>query len=45
MCNVFYIGQTAKDLSVRIKQHKKCVKDVNDSNAIFKHSTFNHPID
>ena len=45
ICNHFYIGQTAKELAVRVKQHKKCVKEGNMSSAIFKHfSTFNHPV-
>ena len=36
-CSSFYIGQSSKDLEVRIKQHKYSVKTGQTSNAIFIH--------
>ena len=46
VCNKQYIGQTGKDLSVRLKQHKYSVRTAQESNALFIHlSVFNHTID
>ena len=46
MCNNFYVGQTAKPLTVRIDQHKKYVREGNQSSGIFMHlSNSNHPVD
>lgn len=45
-CNMFYVGQTGKDLSARIKQHKYSVRTGQVSNALFVHMRDNnHPID
>ena len=45
-CDMVYIGQTGKDLSVRIKQHKYSVRTGQESNALFVHMRDkNHPID
>ena len=42
----YHIGQTGKDLSVRIKQHKYSVRTGQTSNALFVHlRDYNHPID
>ena len=46
MCHQFYVGQTAKPLKIRIDQHKKCVREGNQSSGIFMHCNLhNHPID
>ncbi|XP_076029167.1 uncharacterized protein LOC143018013 [Oratosquilla oratoria] len=45
-CNQFYVGQTAKALTTRINQHKKYVREGNQSSGIFNHMNhFNHPVD
>ena len=45
-CDKRYIGQTGKDLSVRLKQHKYSIRTAQESNALFMHlSVFNHTID
>lgn len=45
-CDQFYIGQTGKALSVRIKQHKNSVRYGQESNAIFVHfRDLDHQID
>ena len=45
-CNSKYIGQTGKDLAVRLSQHKYCVRTGNNSNALFIHmNDYNHAID
>ena len=36
-CDSFYIGQTSKDLNVRINQHKYSVRTGQTSNALFVH--------
>ena len=36
-CSSFYIGQTSKDLNVRINQHKYSVRTGQTSNALFVH--------
>ena len=45
-CDMFYIGQTGKDLDTRIKQHKYSVRTGQESNALFVHlRDKNHCID
>ena len=45
-CDKIYLGQTGKELSVRLNQHKYSVRTAQPSSAIFFHmSTLNHPID
>ena len=45
-CNKYYVGQTGKDLAVRVKQHKYSVRTGQTSNALFVHMRdLNHPID
>ena len=45
-CDKKYIGQSGKEMKVRIQQHKYCVRTGNDSNALFIHlRDFNHVID
>ena len=42
----FYIGQTGKDLNMRIKQHKYSIRYGQESNALFVHlRDFGHSID
>ena len=36
-CDKRYLGQSGKELSVRIKQHKYCIRTANSSSAIFLH--------
>lgn len=44
-CNKCYIGQTGKELNVRLKQHKYSVRSGQMSNALFVHlRDFNHCI-
>ena len=46
LCNKSYVGQTGKELNIRIKQHKYSIKTGQESNALFIHlRDFNHPID
>ena len=46
MFHQFYVGQTAKPLQIRINQHKKCVREGNQSSGIFMHfHQYNHPVD
>ena len=46
MCHQFYIGQTAKPINIRIDQHKKYVREGNQSSGIFIHvNNHNHPVD
>ena len=41
-----YVGQTGKELSVRLNQHKYCVRTGQMSSALFVHmNNFNHQID
>ena len=45
-CNKRYYGQTSKELSLRIQQHKYSVRTGQSSNALFVHlRDSNHPID
>ena len=45
-CQEIYIGQTSKELDVRLKQHKYCVRTGNMANALFVHmNNTNHGID
>ena len=45
-CNKTYYGQTSKELSTRIKQHKYSIRTGQTSNALFVHlSDSDHPID
>ena len=45
-CPKFYIGQTGRDLSLRIKEHKYAVRTAKDSSALFCHvRATNHAID
>ena len=37
-----YIGQTGKELSLRIKQHKYCIRMGNINNALFLHRNDNN---
>ena len=37
-CNKFYIGETGRDLSVRIKEHKTAVKNLKTDNGISNHT-------
>ena len=45
-CDKKYIGQTGKELSIRLQQHKYSVRTAQNSSAIFVHlNHFNHQID
>ena len=45
-CNKCYIGQTGKNLTMRVKQHKYSVRTGQESNALFIHQRdMNHCID
>ena len=45
-CDKVYVGQTGKDLPIRIKQHKYSVRTGQESNALFIHMRDeNHPIE
>ena len=45
-CSKVYIGQTGKDLSERLKQHKQSIRYGQESNAIFAHvRDYDHNID
>ena len=45
-CNLPYIGQSGKEISKRVTQHKYNVRVANSSSAIFCHvRDFEHPID
>ena len=45
-CPKFYIGQTGRDLSLRIKEHKYAVRTAKDTSALFCHvRATNHAID
>ena len=44
-CHKYYVGQTGKDISQRIVQHKNCVRRGDNSNSIFCHiENDNHTI-
>ena len=36
-CNAFYIGQTGRELKIRIKEHAKAVKNHDQNNSLFNH--------
>jgi len=38
-CNTFYIEETGRDLSVRLKEHKKAIASFNPLNALATHSS------
>ena len=45
-CDKKYLGQTGKELSVRLNQHKYSVRTAQPSSALFVHlSNFNHRVD
>lgn len=45
-CDKYYVGQTGKDLNVRVKQHKYSVRYGQESNALFLHvRDYDHNID
>ena len=45
-CNKMYLGQSGKELQVRLNQHKYCVRTGNMSSALFVHiNETNHCID
>ena len=44
-CDMVYIGQTSKELGIRIKQHQYNVRTGQENSAIFQHlSLYDHPI-
>ena len=44
-CDQIYIGQSGKDLELRIKKHECSMRTATTSSAIFKHvENFNHPV-
>ena len=45
-CNSYYIGETSKEVTDRVKNHKRSIQYAQTSNAIFLHvRDFSHPID
>ena len=45
-CNLKYIGETSRNLHVRLKEHKKDIRISNSNNALFQHiSQHNHNLD
>ena len=45
-CGLVYIGETGRNLSVRLKEHKtNCEKAEQDKSAVAKHTwTYDHPV-
>ena len=45
-CNSFYVGQSGRGLSIRLKEHKAYIRKADESKAVFLHvSSKNHTID
>ena len=45
-CDQIYVGESARDLDKRIKEHRNDIKNGNENNAVFVHlKKFDHPID
>ena len=45
-CNSYYIGETSKELTDRVKNPKRSIQCAQTSNAVFLHvRDFSHPID
>ena len=37
-CTSWYFGETGRDLKTRVKEHQRCLKNADESNALFLHS-------
>ena len=44
-CKLKYIGETSKNLHVRLKEHKRDIRDGNFNNAIHQFSQSDHKLD
>jgi hypothetical protein len=45
-CPSRYVGQTGRNLDVRIREHKNCVRTANENSAVFRHiQNKDHEID
>ena len=45
-CNHVYIGETGRDLAVRMKEHRRAFISANENNGMFRHSAASsHAID
>ena len=44
-CNKVYVGQTGREIDIRVNEHKRSVRYAQESSAIFKHVEYGHCID